>query len=82
MNFCECVCICVRLTDSHNAYPPVWINAPANERTMANYILENAKENCFSWIEYVCVWGEGGGGNSTIADMRAENQTVDYRTTM
>ena len=68
------VCVCV--TDSPYTYPAVWINAPTNERTMANYNLENAKENIFSWRE--C----GKKKKSTIADMRAENRTVDYRTMM
>jgi len=41
----------VRVTDSHNAYPTVWVNAPANDRTMANYNLKTPKENIISWRE-------------------------------
>ena len=43
------VCVCV--TDSHNVYPAVWINAPANDRTMANYNLKTPKKNIISWRE-------------------------------
>ena len=62
----------VRVTDSHKAYPTVWINAPANARTMANYNFK-APEGKHYFLERVCVWGGGGNFNESRHAGRESN---------
>jgi hypothetical protein len=59
--------VCVRVTDSHKAYPTGWINAPASDKTVANYNLKTPKENIISLRE--C----GGGINESRHAGRESN---------